>query len=307
MTKSKKVELASEPRVLSMNAQCDELTSSDFKISSFGAETCTILEFEERHRHSYYEIIWLKNGKGVHHIDMIDFPYQGSVVFLLSPGQMHQLHAQEKAEGFIVKFLPSFFPLATELNEYVVESGLFDSVELSPVIPVQASYQSTQNELFNKLASEFYAHDELQEKIIQSYLKILLIQIRRLKNQHTSRTQPIDPDLRLFQHFKQFIEQSYRKEHSLQPYAERLHVTGRKLNQLSKRYAGKTAGGLLAERILLEAKREMYYGNHNIKEIAYQLGFEDPAYFTRFFKKHTGTSPQEFRSSQAFTLRQQQA
>jgi len=104
-----------------------------------------------------------------------------------------------------------------------------------------------------------------------------------------------DPGYELFRQFKIEIEKKYRKEHSVQYYANALNTQPRSLNTVSQEYAGRSAGEMIQERILLEAQRYLYHEIKNVKEIAYDLGFDDPAYFTRFFKKHTGFAPQYFK------------
>ena len=88
---------------------CRDSGIADFKVGSFSEDTCTAVEFEEDHRHEYFEIIWLKNGTGNHQIDLHDYVYSGSVMFLLAPGQIHKIEQRIPSEGYIIKFLPSIF------------------------------------------------------------------------------------------------------------------------------------------------------------------------------------------------------
>src|SRR5687768_3946414 len=91
--------------VFQLGDHCEPEHINNFEMAPFSEEVCTAAEFLEHHRHEYYEIIWLKKGKGTHFIDSKLYAYNGSVLFLLSPGQIHKLHQLEKAEGYIIKFL----------------------------------------------------------------------------------------------------------------------------------------------------------------------------------------------------------
>ena len=284
--------------IFSIGQHCDDKAIASIKISSFSEEACTIAEFEENHRHAYYEIIWLKNGKGVHTIDTIPYSYSGSVLFLLSPGQMHVIKPIEKADGYVIKFLPSLFNDSKDMNEYLLSAGLFDNIQAQPLLKVSSSSHAVFADVFSKMVTEFNADEEDKEKILLAYLKILITHINRLKRNHLSKQlSNRDINFFLFQNYKVSVENHFKKEHSVQRYAEILNTQARTLNSLSKKYLKKTAGEIISDRLILEAKRELYHNTNSIKEISYDLGFEDPAYFTRFFKKHTGISPQEYRVS----------
>ena len=122
-----------------------------------------------------------------------------------------------------------------------------------------------------------------------AYLKILITHINRLKkNNHSLEAINADGNLNLFQQYKILVEKNFRKQHGVQFYADQLHVQARTLNGVAKKYADKTAGEIISERLLLEAKRALYYNINSIKEIGYDLGFDDPAYFTGSSKNNQG-------------------
>ncbi|TWI80113.1 AraC-like DNA-binding protein [Lacibacter cauensis] len=278
---------------------CNTKEIRSIKISSFQEEACTIAEIEEGHRQNYYEIVWLKKGSGNHVIDTIDYPYAGSVLFMLSPGQLHRIFPKEKAEGFVIKFLPSLFSDSKDMDDYLIKTGLFDNIQTEPVIKLTASVHAVLDDVLNKMETEFNANEEDKEKIMLAYLKILITHISRLKKINTSQElTTTDVNFSVFQKYKREVEKKFRTEHSVQAYAEALSIQPRTLNSLSKKYTAKTAGDIIADRIILEAKRELSYNSKSIKEIGYELGFDDPAYFTRFFKKQTGISPQEFKATE---------
>lgn len=282
--------------VYHIKQHCSYKEIKNIKISSFSEDACTVAEFEEDHRHEYYEIVWLRKGRGVHRIDMKDYPYTGSVLFLLSPGQMHRIQPVEKADGYVVKFLPSLFNDTKDMEEYLLHNNLFDNIQAQPVIKVSSSAHTVFEDIAKKIETEFNTDEDDKEKILLSYLKILITHINRLKrSQANAETIQADSQFHFFQQYKTAVEKNFRKEHGVQYYADMLHIQPRTLNSLSKKYTGKTAGEIIADRIVLEAKREMYYNRMSIKEIAYALGFDDPAYFTRFFKKQTGQAPHDYK------------
>lgn len=275
---------------------CAEAIPPYFKITSFDVEACTASEFLEHHRHEYYEIVWLKKGQGIHHIDTESYPYTGSVLFLLSPGQVHRLEQKEKAEGYVIKFLPGIFQQQKEATDFLIDRGLFDNIIAHPVIKLTATQYPVFDDLFTKLSIEYNTEEPGRDEILSSYIKILLTHIQRLKQQQQNQANHIpEPGYELFRKYKIAVEKNFRSVHAVQQYADMLITQARTLNAVSRKHAGRSAGQLITDRILLEAKRHLHYGSLSMKEISFDLGFDDPAYFTRLFKKHVGTAPYQYK------------
>ncbi len=270
----------------------------DFKVSSFDETACTIAEFQERHRHDFFEIIWLKNGAGVHQIDLQDHPYQGSVVFVLSPGQIHRIAPSKKSDGYVLKFRPAALGTADDFADLMLETFISDpAAQLSPVIPIAKNLTPQLDELFSTLSDEFNGEQRDSHHIVAASLRILITQLSRLRRQrHESTTLAADPQHALYRTFRLLLERHHRAEHAVQSYARLASASVKQLNRATRTFAGKSVGEMIADRLVLEARRELYHGDGSIKSLAYGLGFTDPAYFTRFFKKQTSESPQEFRS-----------
>jgi AraC family transcriptional regulator, transcriptional activator of pobA len=285
-----------EAKIFAINDYCVTKNVQSIKVGAFSDKACMATEFEEGHRQQYYEIVWLKNGSGNHIIDTFNYPYSGSILFMLSPGQLHQIHPMEKGDGYVIKFLPSLFSDNKDLDEYLIKTGLFDNIQSEPLIKLNSSIHSALEDVIKKMEAEFNAEEDDKEKIMLAYLKILITHISRLKKINITKTAAaLDVNFSLFQKYKVEVEKNFKVIHSVQEFAKRLSTQARTLNSLAKKYTGKTAGNIIADRIVLEAKREIYYNTKTIKEIGYELGFSDPAYFTRFFKKQIGVSPQEFK------------
>ena len=134
-----------------------------------------------------------------------------------------------------------------------------------------------------------------QTAVLHSYMRILLIEARRAHEAMPGATHLEAAAVALTKQFIQLLEAHYLTTTSVADYAAMLHVTTNHLIETVRRCVGLPAGKVIHERLLLEARRLLRYSDLPVAEIAYQLNFEDPSYFSRFFKKHTGFSPSEFR------------
>ena len=142
-----------------------------------------------------------------------------------------------------------------------------------------------------------------QYELLISYLKILLINGSRLKiAQHPEALKKVEKGTEPFilKNLKDAIEQHYKTKRTASDYANLLSITPSALAKISKTHFNKTLSGLINERIIIEAKRELYLTDKTVKEIAYELGYEDEFYFSRFFKVNAKVSPQLYRDTVGF-------
>lgn len=278
--------------VLDIQTVCPDEPFLHLKMAPFSNIACSLTEFDEMHRHRYFEILYLTNGAGIHYIDMEEYAYEGPVVFILSPGQVHKIVQHIPSDGFIIRFLPSIFKNEAEFIDYVIDTCLFDCVTLRPVIKLPDTGLS---DLLVKLYDEYQQPQADSEKVIASWLKIIITHINRVKTGPAVSVK--DPQFILFRRFRIEVQKHFKKEHSVQYYAQLLQTPARTLNSLCRKFNNRSAGEFIQQRILLEAQRALYHNTQAVKEIGYELGFDDPAYFTRFFKKLTGLSPQEYRAA----------
>lgn len=270
----------------------------DFKVAAFSDTSCTVAEFQENHRHDFFELIWLRHGEGVHEIDLRDHPYSGSVAFILGPGQIHRLRQTVKADGYVVKFKASVFDRETDFQNFILETFLPETPDASPVLPVPTELTVTFEEIFARMADEFSLGAEDANPVIAAYLRILLTHLHRQKRRRLGeRLVARDPHYAIFRDFRVALERHYRTVHTVGGYAALLKTKARTLNEVTRAHGDRSAGDFIQERLALEAKRLLFHGTGSVKEICYELGFSDPAYFTRFFKKHAGVGPQEFRAT----------
>lgn len=142
-----------------------------------------------------------------------------------------------------------------------------------------------------------------QYELLVSYLKIILITASRLKMQQQPDAQQAVSDSKepfILQNLKNYIEQHFKTKHTASDYSDLLNITPKALAKITKTHFNKTLTDLIAERIVIEAKRELYLTNKSVKEIAYALGYDDEYYFSRFFKNNADVSPQTYRDTVGF-------
>ena len=157
--------------------------------------------------------------------------------------------------------------------------------------------------IIEQLKEEIKKSALAQYEILISYLKILLITASRLKTEQQSleiKNTISNETPFILQNLKNFIETHYKTIHSASEYANMLAITPKALSKLTKTHYNKTLTNLISERIIIEAKRELYLTNKTIKEIAFELGYNDEYYFSRFFKKNVEISPQLYRETVGF-------
>jgi AraC family transcriptional activator of pobA len=180
---------------------------------------------------------------------------------------------------------------------------LFNNVYKQPFILIDEIAGLTFSSLIEQMTTEMKKGGILQDDIINSLLKIFLINSTKIKLEQ--QTIPlISPNQSqhaiVLQNLRDAIEANFKSLHSANDYAGLLDISGNALGRITKAILNKTLSNLIAERILIEAKRELYLTNKSIKEIAYQLGFDDEYYFSRFFKKSIDISPQVYRKTVGF-------
>ena len=242
------------------------------------------------HRHEFYGILWFETGGSEHIIDFKSFPIKKDSIFFLAPGRVHQIQPINK-KGKIFVFSQNFMSCIT----YPHEDGFFNlfyALDSAPfILPIK--------EELNRLTSlckllQFEYNNKTQDfAILQTYFRAFLLCIQRIKTQRKKQFSP-QSDKRLTELFK-LIENHYKTEKTVSFYAKHLALTPKRLNEITKAQFAKTVTQLIHKRLLLEAKREIYFGERMIKEIAYILGFKDPAYFSRFFKRYTTITPEQFK------------
>ena len=270
-----------------------------FKVLSFEDYS----HFDHLQRLNYYAIILITAGSGKLNADFAEYDIKANDVLFFAPYQPFMVTGSCPIEGIILYFHSDFYCIHNHQKEVACNGILFNNIYESPVL----SLNSTELERFlsniDLIKEEMKAAELAQHESLVSYLKIILIHLTRVKvRQAAERKVSFSNEKEPFilQHLKDAIEQHYKTKHSASEYAELLNIAPNSLAKITKTHLNKTLTYLISERIVIEAKRELYLTSKPVKEIAYELGFNDEYYFSRFFKTNADVSPQLFRENVGF-------
>ncbi|MCW5906423.1 MAG: helix-turn-helix domain-containing protein [Chitinophagales bacterium] len=249
------------------------------------------------HRHSFYQILFITKGKGKHRIDFETHTVKPMQVHFLAPGQIHNWKFSPDADGYIINFDGSFITSVCHNPHFLNEFPFFNSITNRSVLELKKDAQPQVTNLMNSMMSEFRGEQDYRNDSLRALLLQLLITLARHCKPDT-KTPAARYNYVLIRNFENLIEQNFRSKKLPKEYAALLFITPNHLNALCKSTVGKSAGEMIRDRVLLEAKRLLANSAMTIAEVAYYLQFEDNAYFSRFFKKYTGHTPEEFRKMQ---------
>ncbi|NII23816.1 helix-turn-helix domain-containing protein [Pseudoflavitalea sp. X16] len=251
---------------------------------------------EVPHRHNYFVIIWVRKGSGVHFIDVDKYDLENNTVYCLTPGQIHLLKVNPPVDGFVISFTAGFLSLNDDNFNLLFNTGLFYTFSHSPVIRVSEEMAGDMGEIAAKMIREYDNFFLLRSEILRGFLKIFLIYLtRQFEGVDTQAQQP--RNIELAKKFLSLLEQQYATKKMVADYAGQLAVTPNYLNEVIKKVSGFPASHHIQQRIILEAKRQAAYSDVSMKEIAWNLGFDDVAHFSKFFKNASGASFSDFRKS----------
>ena len=250
-------------------------------------------DFSEPHRHDYFEFFYFIRGGGNHIIDFSEFEIKDNSVHVVAPGKVHQVNRALDSSGFVCLFELDALKAMYEVNEFLFEHVCLDVETLSPAYMFSQLQIPIVEALRERMKEVLEEKDELRQLSIRSLIQSLCIECMRSTNKQYLMQERND-----YARFRKLLFQNFREYKKVREYAERLGVTEKNLNEQVKKSCGKSASQVIYNQITLEAKRLLLVGM-SAKEVAYDLNFEDPAHFSKFFKNNTGTSPSEFRKIQA--------
>jgi AraC family transcriptional regulator, transcriptional activator of pobA len=251
---------------------------------------------DDPHRHNYYSIIWSITATGKHIIDFNEYAIKPNDIFFVSPEQIHQVITDPHPTGYVILFTPEFLVKNSIREDFISNLKLFQKCDETPPLPITQKMIEPLNTFALQMMDAFNSETDFRYETIGAYLKLFLIQC----NNHCSlypdtNTQSIEAGKTIVKSFKSLVDKNFAQWHQVKDYAEALYVSPNYLNEVIRTSINLSAKDYIQNRIVLEAKRMAIYTAKSSKEIGFELGFDDPSHFSKFFKSNSGLPFQQFK------------
>lgn len=258
--------------------------------------------FDHIQRNNYFTIIIITSGEGLAKVDLCEYAFQENTLFAFYPYQPFMLASEGTLTGISIQFHHDFFCIYRHHKEIAANGILFNNIYQQPFILLDQNNKQTLMNIVREIVNELKVDALRKDEVLVSYLKIFLVLATRIKleQQSIENVNGNEKQTLIIQNLRNAIEDNFRTKHSASDYADMLHVTPTVLARTAKNHFNMTLSDLITERIIVEAKRELYLTNKTVKEIAYELGYDDEYYFSRVFKGKTDISPQIYRDTIGF-------
>ncbi|MCV6637259.1 AraC family transcriptional regulator [Candidatus Albibeggiatoa sp. nov. NOAA] len=241
------------------------------------------------HRHEYFEIFWVLSGEGSQSIDFVKYPMTRRQMYLITPGQVHELHHLPD-KLFAISFNAEFIDTQ---NQLPIDRLFLQNRSKQPYVWIDEQGEKELGDLISIIARELHsanADKELMSTLLVGFLRYVM---RYLDDNESV---PSAADMRMVKLLK-LIDADFSLRKDTGYYSEKLSMTNKRLNELTRQQFSRTVTQLIHDKVIVEARRELAFTNKTIKTIAIELGYKDTSYFCRFFKRLSGQSPQSFRDT----------
>ncbi len=245
------------------------------------------------HKHSTYIAVLFTKGKGEHQIDYTTYPVKPGSVFLLSPGQVHCWNLSKDAEGYVFFHTKDFYDrifIHRQLNDF----PFFYLQHNYPVLYLTTKETVVIEHLFKEINTEAKQQLPFVKSKLGSLIDLLYINLARHYINHQSIVHTNPSGYLKVKKLQRLIDENFREKKLPKEYAILMNMSTRHLGRLCQEILSKSTTELIAERVMIEAKRLLTHSETSMSEVGALLGFDDYSYFIRFFKKHEGCSPKQF-------------
>ncbi|OWK70471.1 helix-turn-helix domain-containing protein [Pedobacter sp. AJM] len=261
----------------------------------FASDTLTV-----PHRTGFYHIIWFERGEADHLIDFNPVHVSANTILFLNKDIVHCFDPGGNFAGKMILFTDGFYCRNEQDARFLKSSVLFNAIHGTTQIHIEGKLVEVLNELIVLMNEEAEkSKDSRQSEIMQNFLHNFLLLSEREQSHQPTSERAKGPDYELVLLFKDLLECGFLQRRLISDYAREMFVTEKRLNQATSKILGKTAKAVTNDRMVLEAKRLLSHTAKSVKEISYRLGFEEPTNFIKYFRKHNGLTPVEFREKYA--------
>ncbi len=279
-----------------MITQNHETWKADFRLQDMGdIYEAGDGETDVPHRHDYYTVLLVKRAEGYHVIDYNKFSFAELEVHFVSPGQVHQVALISKPQGSVITFSKEFLVKNNIPESFISNINLFQPFGNTPPLKLDPHTYARLDELIAEMQTCMKADLNYGSRATGALLQLFLIYCNNSSKLNIAQIDEGNAGICILRDFKRLVEEKYKEWHKVKDYTSELHISAKHLSQTVKNITGKVAKEHIQDRLVLEAKRLLLHTSVSIKEVAYQIGFEEPLHFSGFFKKRVGMSPSQFR------------
>ncbi|MEO7212957.1 helix-turn-helix domain-containing protein [Mucilaginibacter sp.] len=244
------------------------------------------------HRKEYYLFAFVEQGSSRHWIDDVAYTVRPNHFYFTIPQQVHLKEEICPMQGWVAYFSEEFLML--EENRMLRQLPIIQNPAGGHELVLSPEDLAYLKDVMRKMHAEFNSAGNWHNQMLTSWLRVLVIYLSRLYNEQFGEN-GIAQNHHLLKNFQELIAKHYTRQHDVAAYANLLNLTPGYVNDVVKQQSGKTAIGHIHQRLVVEAKRRLLHTELSVKQIADELGFEDAAYFNRFFKRLTDATPMTYR------------
>ncbi|MGS2739482.1 helix-turn-helix domain-containing protein [Sinomicrobium sp. M5D2P17] len=274
-------------------------TASEFRLI-LGESNFNRRFYGRDRKERFLTIAWNRGKSQTVVVDGIAYDFPENSVLALIISQTFDFSDPESVVAW--QFNREFYCIVDHDREVGCVGFLFYGSSQLMFVDIDETQQDKLNTLLKIFQEEFEMKDIIQEDMLRVLLKRLIIIVTRLAKKQYLAGDMNDEKLDIIRKFNLLVETYYKKEHGVKFYADQLCRSPKTLSNLFAMYNNKSPLSVIQYRIVLEAKRLLMYTDKSIKEIAYELGYDDAAYFSNFFKKQTSFAPSEFKSAETSSI-----
>ncbi|WP_034058882.1 AraC family transcriptional regulator [Lacinutrix jangbogonensis] len=247
------------------------------------------------HSHDFFLCVFFSEGTGTHEIDFNTYSVSRGSVFFLRPGQTHRWTFSSVPKGYIFFHTQAFYELHF-LNKKISQFPFYYSYKNPPNLMLNTKQLGAIATRFQEINTEYHEKNTYKKQKLASLINLTYIDLSRIYSTMASRKEVLSSSyLQALAVLENTIETYYKTEKSAKFYANKLNITSKHLNRITKSTLNKTTTALITERVLLEAKRLLVHSKNPLSTTAETLGYTDYAHFSKLFKLKVGTTPLDFK------------